>query len=57
VRNLTFWFSLAIAIGLIVSTAARIDSEAVPLRGRMLGPALMYLLCPDCRKEHYPEFS
>lgn len=47
VRGYTFAASLAMALALIVSTAARPDAELMPLRGRMLGPALMFLLMPN----------
>lgn len=47
VRVFNFWVAIAVAVSLLASAVARLDSEAVPLRGRLLGPTLIYLLLPN----------
>ncbi len=42
-----FWFGVVFACTMVASTALRSDSEAVPLRGRLLAPTLMYMLLPN----------
>lgn len=46
-RSRSFWVVLGLVAALVVSNAARPESELIPLRGRMLGPALIYLLAPN----------
>lgn len=46
-RRMFFWFGVAFVCTMVASTALRPDSEAVPLRGRLLAPALMYMLLPN----------
>lgn len=47
VRTWSHWVTLLLAVTLLISSAARPESELAPLRGRMLGPALVYLLAPN----------
>ncbi|MFM8536046.1 MAG: hypothetical protein ACKOEC_21115 [Acidimicrobiia bacterium] len=46
-RRIFFWFGVIFACSMVASTAWRPDSEAVPLRGRLLAPTLMYMLLPN----------
>lgn len=45
--RLAFLVGIGTAAALLLSFAARPESEAIALRGRLLAPALMYLLLPN----------
>lgn len=47
VRERSHIVVFAVAVALLASAAARPESDLAPLRGRLLGPALFYLLAPN----------
>lgn len=45
--QVAFWAGLSVAAIIVANSAMRPEVETVPLRGRIMAPALMYLLLPN----------
>lgn len=46
-QRVAFWAGLSIAVTLLANNLLRPGVEAIPLRGRIMAPALMYMLLPN----------